>query len=609
MKKKEEELPRINRWELLTNKQDPWEDLYELYTRPRVEQPSPVAELLHSILRGVGIFGVIAGIIILFFAPFAGITLIAVASGVYFAQVFLVILDFAFLFVISRYPLQVHVAGLAVSFGVFVASLIFKLGNTTTAFAFFSAAYFLAVSVVVGLYIGIRRFLNPPVMEEVTTKKDTRTKFEVKVDEQLPSTLVNYYSPTTEYPVDRLVERDFASKEDFKVAQREAKEENHLERVRDANRYIDHAREIEDGVVEVLLLTKEGTSADKLISNISIINNDLGAFGVNVVANPDRPSNQVLIHINMKRQKTEMEKLIEARPNAAMYANHSRENLFRLPIGVDASGTTIYLDLSHTLIAGVSRSGKGSPIQRILEYYAPLVKEGKVRLWGIDPKNAEFKDFRNTTLFYRLAIYSNEQGALLDEFHSEMKRKQEISGRHGEVSTETPIDILIVDEIVALMNNKTVMKSEGYTGESRQLLWDEILTQGASDFSFIVAATQIVVASVLGDTRVNYINRIALRLASASHVDIVLGDGAVRDEGALANKIPRATVGNGYFSSGIANVVGDDGLHLIRFAYTSDEDIERLIEAFPLPEGTPPVDVGEDRTAEIDAFLSSFAED
>lgn len=445
--------------------------------------------------------------------------------------------------------------------------------------------------------------------EQHYEKEDDRTDYEILVDTKLPLLLLDYYSPASEFKTKNPLRSAFKTDYEYEVAVERADDEREQRRFANADSHIEESvNGFEDEhYVEVELRVKQGSTVTKLLSNLETIKDGLEAFSVDALR--DEKGGTVTLQINMEPVASDMDRLIASKPSTAMFTDYPRDNMFRFPIGVNAKGDVVYLDLSHTLIAGVSRAGKGSPIQRVLEYYAPRVKTGEVRLWGIDPKNAEFKAFRNSSLFYRLAIDAEDQGDLLDEFHSEMKRKQALSGRDGEVTPDTPIDILIVDEIVAVVNNKSMMNSEGASGKTRQLVWDEILTQGASDYSFLIAATQIVLAKVLGDARVNFINRIALRLTSANHVDIVLGEGAVSEDGAVAHKIPRATKGNGYFSSGIANVFDDDGLQLIRFAYTSDEDIQNLIDAFPPLEDAALLEEGEDRTAAVDAFLSSFDED
>lgn len=575
------------------------------------KQKETTAEKAGSIVSTFGILVGIIGIILTFLQNYTwGISMILIGATLFFVSsyaenngwgaVFLKPLE-----LLQSFPFATPLITFIISATVLVTLALTKAMNSSFMWVV------LLVAVVSGIHtlIAALNMSRRGAAEQSYDEEDDRTDYEILVDTKLPLLLLDYYSPASEFKTKNPLRSAFKTDYEYEVAVERADDEREQRRFANADSHIEESvNGFEDEhYVEVELRVKQGSTVTKLLSNLETIKDGLEAFSVDALR--DEKGGTVTLQINMEPVASDMDRLIASKPSTAMFTDYPRDNMFRFPIGVNAKGEVVYLDLSHTLIAGVSRAGKGSPIQRVLEYYAPLVKTGEVRLWGIDPKNAEFKAFRNSSLFYRLAIDAEDQGDLLDEFHSEMKRKQALSGRDGEVTPDTPIDILIVDEIVAVVNNKSMMNSEGASGKTRQLVWDEILTQGASDYSFLIAATQIVLAKVLGDARVNFINRIALRLTSANHVDIVLGEGAVSEDGAVAHKIPRATKGNGYFSSGIANVFDDDGLQLIRFAYTSDEDIQNLIDAFPPLEDAALLEEGEDRTAAVDAFLSSFDED
>lgn len=574
-------------------------------------QKETTSEKVGNLLSGIGLITGVIGGISLFLQNYSwGIPLLTLGAALLFLTIYAANVGWAGVLakpfeLLYWFPVATPAAIFVVCATVLVTLAVTKSMNSPFMWVFFLLGVISGVHMVVALLKKSQRGRE----EQYEIEEDDRTDYEILVDTKLPLLLLDYYSPASEFKTKNPLRSAFTTDYEYEVAVERAEEEREQRRFANADSHIEESvNGFEDEhYVEVELRVKQGSTVTKLLSNLETIKDGLKAFSVDALR--DEKGGTVTLQINMEPVASDMDKLIASKPTTAMFADYPRDNMFRFPIGVNAKGEVVYLDLSHTLIAGVSRAGKGSPIQRVLEYYAPLVKTGEVRLWGVDPKNAEFKAFRNSSLFYRLAIDADDIGDLLDDFHSEMKRKQGLSGRDGVVTPETPIDILIVDEIVAVVNNKNVMNSEGSSGKTRQLVWDEILTQGASDYSFLIAATQIVLAKVLGDARVNFINRIALRLTSANHVDIVLGEGAVSEDGAVAHKIPRATKGNGYFSSGIANLFDDDGLQLIRFAYTSDEDIQKLIDAFPPLEDAPFEDEGEDRTAEIDAFLSTFDED
>jgi S-DNA-T family DNA segregation ATPase FtsK/SpoIIIE len=72
--------------------------------------------------------------------------------------------------------------------------------------------------------------------------------------------------------------------------------------------------------------------------------------------------------------------------------------------------------------------------------------------------------------------------------------------------------------------------------------------------------------------------RIALRLAEDSHVDMVLGDGAL-DRGAACHLIPASLPGVGF-----VHVEGAHEPVRVRFSYLSDDDITDMAEQWSAPD-------------------------
>jgi DNA segregation ATPase FtsK/SpoIIIE, S-DNA-T family len=106
---------------------------------------------------------------------------------------------------------------------------------------------------------------------------------------------------------------------------------------------------------------------------------------------------------------------------------------------------------SHLLTAGESGAGKNSVTWDPLVSIAPAIRDGLVRVSGIDPKGMELAYGRG--VFHRYAVTGTEALALLDELVDVMQaRKAEFAGRVRVVpiSREHPLELLEFDEIGAL---------------------------------------------------------------------------------------------------------------------------------------------------------------
>jgi S-DNA-T family DNA segregation ATPase FtsK/SpoIIIE len=107
---------------------------------------------------------------------------------------------------------------------------------------------------------------------------------------------------------------------------------------------------------------------------------------------------------------------------------------------------------SHTLHAGVTGAGKGAQMWCPLVSIAPAIRDGLVRLSGIDPKGMELAYGRR--IFHRYAVTGKDALALLDDLLAGAdKRKAEFAGwaRSVPISVENPLEIVEFDEIGALI--------------------------------------------------------------------------------------------------------------------------------------------------------------
>src|SRR5262249_49535423 len=105
----------------------------------------------------------------------------------------------------------------------------------------------------------------------------------------------------------------------------------------------------------------------------------------------------------------------------------------------------------HTLVAGATGAGKNSVMWCPLVTIAPAIRDGLVRVSGIDPKGMELAYGRR--IFYRYAVTGTDALTLLDDLITTMTaRKAEFAGRVRSVpiSREYPLELLEFDVIGAL---------------------------------------------------------------------------------------------------------------------------------------------------------------
>jgi S-DNA-T family DNA segregation ATPase FtsK/SpoIIIE len=221
---------------------------------------------------------------------------------------------------------------------------------------------------------------------------------------------------------------------------------------------------------------------------------------------------------------------------------------------------------SHTLLAGATGAGKGAQMWCPLVSIAPAIRDGLVRVSGIDPKGMELAYGRR--IFHRYAVTGKDALALLDDVIREMdKRKAEFAGRLRSVpiTREHPLEIVEFDEIGALIRYIGDRKLREAITERVAL----ITTQGRA----LACTMRGYVQEPTKDTvpvRELFPRRICLRVATKSHVGMVLGDQAY-DRGAWANRIAESEPGVGYlFGEGIREPLR------IRGGWVPDETIKQL---------------------------------
>lgn len=274
--------------------------------------------------------------------------------------------------------------------------------------------------------------------------------------------------------------------------------------------------------------------------------------------------------------------------------NADEVDLSKLVLGKDEYGRDFAIDLInglHHLMAGATGAGKGSWVWGLLWTLAPLIRNGSVRLWGIDPKGG-MELGAGREMFHRFADNDHDGVAVTREYVDTLDERKERLGRQG-VRTHTPspadpLDVLIVDELAAM----TEYASDRDIPREFEPLLGKALTQYRAVGGRVIAEVQEPNKQTV-PMRGLFPTKVCLRVDESSYVDMTLGEGA-RDRGALADQIPDYMPGVGYIKRD-----GQREPLRVRAAYTADEDIARLVafctstdaDVITFPTGTDHADV------------------
>ncbi|MGH3570480.1 MAG: FtsK/SpoIIIE domain-containing protein [Pseudonocardiaceae bacterium] len=219
----------------------------------------------------------------------------------------------------------------------------------------------------------------------------------------------------------------------------------------------------------------------------------------------------------------------------------------------------------HTLVAGSTGAGKNSAMWCPLVSIAPAIRDGLVRVSGIDPKGMELAYGRR--IFHRYAVTGTDALAVLDDLVDTMHaRKTEFAGqvRSVPISQQHPLELLEFDEIGAL-TKYIDRKSREAIAERVALLTTQGRALGFTVRGYVQEPTKDTVP-----VRELFPRRICLRVSAKSHVSMVLGDQAY-ERGAWANRITEAEPGVGYvFGEGLREPLR------IRAGWVPDQTIKQL---------------------------------
>lgn len=277
-------------------------------------------------------------------------------------------------------------------------------------------------------------------------------------------------------------------------------------------------------------------------------------------------------------------------------SNAPKSNLKRIPMAPTSTGKTWGINLKHTLVAGISGSGKSSPIHVLLAQMAPYVLEGRVRITAIDPKDDGDirKYWAGSPIVESCGATPEEYARIIQEFHESMRSRavaapttltQETAlERKDKVkdftpTKETPLRFLIIDELTEL---EQAMSNLGALGKEAIENLDSIMRLGRSSGHIVFAATQSPNRDSLGSLariRTNFANTIALRLGTQAENDFMLGSNAIAT-GHDATAIPQGQAGIAWVKD------ADTGEYeMVRFPYfTNDELFDFVYQFLPTNE-------------------------
>jgi S-DNA-T family DNA segregation ATPase FtsK/SpoIIIE len=274
------------------------------------------------------------------------------------------------------------------------------------------------------------------------------------------------------------------------------------------------------------------------------------------------------LHIVVEREMP----FTTALPAPEIPASVQDVNLRALDIGDDEYGQPMTVPViggSHLLVAAASGAGKSGAMWGMHRAMGPMIREGLVRVRMIDLKGGTETEL-GRDLFYRRAITMDDAIELLREAVADMqdtqRRMNEAQLRKVEVSTEFPLDFIPIDELAML----TAYGDRAQVREAIRLL-ALLMTQGRSSLFSVAGFVQEPSKDIV-EVRDLFTARVCLGVTAASHVDMVLGEGAL-DRGALAHEIP---LDEDHAGIGFRMDKGTRLPRRLRIGYTSDADVQEL---------------------------------
>ncbi|MGO2140846.1 MAG: FtsK/SpoIIIE domain-containing protein [Leucobacter sp.] len=271
--------------------------------------------------------------------------------------------------------------------------------------------------------------------------------------------------------------------------------------------------------------------------------------------------------------------LVSLGKGAAWLDENPAKDPYSLPIAIKQDGSAWTLPTHHTIVLGETGSGKSSPLHAIIRQLAPFVVDGSVKLHGIDAKAMELAVYKDdVALFENIVFDPVEAGELIAELKHNMEertrglkvnRKDRVWTQKIKAAKEHPLNILVIDELWDLFADLDNPSQEALNSIGRK---------GRAPGFLIIAATQSVEMSVLGNMRKHFINKLCLRQDSASFNDFMLGTGAA-ERGFDSTLIPPSNEENGNAYAGIGYIKkGPGNPEKVRFAHSTKDDVFDLLD-------------------------------
>ncbi|GGI75142.1 FtsK/SpoIIIE family protein [Microbacterium lacticum] len=150
------------------------------------------------------------------------------------------------------------------------------------------------------------------------------------------------------------------------------------------------------------------------------------------------------------------------------FSKYPAETPASVPLAIDTEGSAWKLNLpdGHAMLFGRPGSGKSSVVHGLIRQLAPFVEEGRVRLYGIDPKASELRVYRQSSLFEDIALdQAVDAISVIDQVHGELTSvldARTVSFESAEDrSAPAPTAVLIIEEFASLLLGLQKMAQTG----------------------------------------------------------------------------------------------------------------------------------------------------
>ena len=254
----------------------------------------------------------------------------------------------------------------------------------------------------------------------------------------------------------------------------------------------------------------------------------------------------------------------------SVWKTRRRMGIDWIDYGRDQRGRPVAVSAArHTLVTGLTGSGKGSISGGWLKAQAPYIVAGLVHLYYIDLKGGMEAGMLNQSLIHQQAWSLPDAVDPLHDFDAEAARRQDT---YRGITRDLPPDmeprmLLMIDEAAEL--TVAVGENKKYASTAIGML-DSILRRGRSSGAVVVAMTQ--------DPRVQsfplrprFPQRLALRLNDEVEARMALGDIAV-EHGAAPWLIPADKPGSCWYFD--LDSGGD--VQFFRTPYVDDDTLRTL---------------------------------